>query len=237
MLLNKTNKNWGQKLRGLSIFFRPPRHFELKQKIRAWKYASDLVRIQTLSLSKLWVGKFLKRLTFVQRTFRLPCSSTPSLPCFPRSILCFRSPFWRVGLFLIGRSIFLRKKIYSTLSDDCVVSPWLWCLECTVFCCGSCPETIGSVKGSRGFNPAAAQELEHLVQTIYFKMTVISKTYTLVKSHHNVTQAPRWWGNSGQNFNWSSIMWKQQLLLRLYVACVLGGLTHAGGLKRDTACH
>lgn len=47
--------------------------------------------------------------------------------------------------------------------------------------------------------------------------------------------------NSGQNFNWSSIMWKQQLLLWLYVLC-LGGLnprwgaitTHSLSLKAAT---
>jgi len=67
----------GQNLKKISIFFQS----ELKQKIWAWKYESDLARIQTLNLSKLWFGKFLKRLTFVQRTFWLPCSS-PSLSAF-----------------------------------------------------------------------------------------------------------------------------------------------------------
>ena len=153
--------------------------------------------LATLRGYKLWIyqncdGKFLKRLTFVQRTFRLPCSS-PSLTCFPGSILCFRFHSGAAAFsFRHVRTFFW--KSFIRLSDDCFVSLWLWCLECTVFC-GSCTETIGSVKIPEALKscmwgaPCASDY-------IYFKMTVISKTYTLVKSHHNVTQAPCWWGKT-----------------------------------------
>lgn len=87
--------------------------------------------LATLRGYKLWIyqncdGKYLKRLTFVQRTFRLPCSS-PSLTCFPGSILCFRFPSWG-GLFFTPCSdvaFFERKKFYPTIW-------WLFCVSLTV---------------------------------------------------------------------------------------------------------
>ena len=101
--------------------------------------------LATLRGYKLWIyqncdGKYLKRLTFVQRTFRLPCSS-PSLTCFPGSILCFRFPSLG-GLFFTPCSdvaFFERKKFYPTIW-------WLFCVSLTVMpltvFCGSC--SVGS---------------------------------------------------------------------------------------------
>jgi len=47
-------KQLGTKFEDTFYFFSHPVSLELKHKIRAWKYASDLARIQTLNLSKLW---------------------------------------------------------------------------------------------------------------------------------------------------------------------------------------
>jgi len=49
----KDKKQLGTKFEETFYFFSRLVSLELKQKIRAWKYASDLARIQTLNLSKL----------------------------------------------------------------------------------------------------------------------------------------------------------------------------------------
>ena len=160
----------GQNLKKISIFFQS----ELKQKIWAWKYESDLARIQTLNLSKLWFGKFLKRLTFVQRTFWLPCSS-PSLSAF------------QAQFFALTLSI-------------AFFSPTIWS---TVLCLSDCDASHSILRKLFGRILTFERSLRGFKEfcmwgtpttTIYFKMTVISKKLILlVKSHHDVTQSPCWW--------------------------------------------
>jgi len=144
---------------------------------------------------------------------------------------------------MFGRGIFWEEKVLSDyLIDDCFVSLWLWCLEYTVFC-GSCTETIGSspLKIPEALKSCMrAPCADYLLQddcdfkNLYFsqKSPQFDPIALLVREN----------GNSGQNFNWSSIMWKkQQLLLWLYVLC-LGGLnprwgaitTHSLSLKAAT---
>ena len=140
---------------------------------------------------------------------------------------------------MFSRVIFLRGKSFIRLSDDCFVSLWLWCLECTVFC-GSCTETIGSspLKIPEALKSCMrAPCADYLLQddcdfkNLYFsqKSPQCDPIALLVRE------------NSGQNFNWSSIMWKTTTLLWLYVLC-LGGLnprwgaitTHSLSLKAAT---
>jgi hypothetical protein len=52
-MLLKTKKQLGTKFEETFYFFSRLVSLEFKEKIRAWKYASDLARIQTLNLSKL----------------------------------------------------------------------------------------------------------------------------------------------------------------------------------------
>lgn len=165
--------------------------------------------LATLRGYKLWIyqncdGKYLKRLTFVQRTFRLPCSS-PSLTSFPGSILCFRFHSGAAAFSLRHVRTFFWKS-FIRLSDDCFVSLWLWCLECTVFC-GSCTETIGSTEIPEALKSCMwAPCADYLLQddcdfkNLYFsqKSPQCDPSALLVREN----------GNSGQNFNWSSIMWK-----------------------------
>jgi len=194
--------------------------------------------LATLRGYKLWIyqncdGKYLKRLTFVQRTFRLPCSS-PSLTCFPGSILCFRFHSGAAAFsFRHVRTFFW--KSFIRLSDDCFVSLWLWCLECTVFC-GSCTETIGSTEIPEALKSCMwAPCADYLLQDdCDFKNLYFWLKYKFLKSQSPCAdyllqddcdfknlyfsqKSPqcdpsallvRENGNSGQNFNWSSIMWK-----------------------------
>lgn len=72
--------------------------------------------------------------------------------------------------------------------SDYPIDRWLFCVLST--------STVMPRVQSILRNNVDRCEALKIEQTIYFKMTVISKTYTLVKSHHNVTKSPCWWGKT-----------------------------------------
>ena len=169
--------------------------------------------LATLRGYKLWIyqncdGKYLKRLTFVQRTFRLPCSS-PSLTCFPGSILCFKCPSGD-GLFFAPCSA------VAFFWEEKVLSDYLMTVLCLSDCDASSAQYFAEVVRKRSDPLSKIPEAlkscmwapcaDYLLQddcdfkNLYFsqKSPQCDPSALLVREN----------GNSGQNFNWSSIMWK-----------------------------
>lgn len=172
--------------------------------------------LSTLRGYKLWIyqncdGKYLKRLTFVQRTFRLPCSS-PSLTSFPGSILCFRFHSGAAAFSLRHVRTFFFKKFYPTIW-------WLFCVSLTVM-----PRVHSILRKLYGNDriprdPEALKSYmwapcaDYLLQddcdfkNLYFsqKSPQCDPSALLVRENRN----------SGQNFNWSSIMWKRTTFIMI----------------------